>query len=126
MVGVSQTAFSPDANLTREQASTALTRVYKRATMPGWSFETDADFPLTFTRPAPFADDANISPWARESVYFMAANGVILGVGNNMFAPRAVTAAQKEAGYATATREQAVLMALRMFENLVDSETDQP
>ena len=118
MVGVSATEFAPNAILNREQAATALTRGFKRATIPGWTFETDREGLLQFTWPALFADDANISYWARESVYFMAANGIILGVGNNMFAPRAITAAEQAAGFATATREQALVIALRMVENL--------
>jgi len=118
MVGFSKTIFSPDTELTREQAATALTRVFKRATMLGWSFETDADYPLEFTQPEPFDDDKDISVWARESVYFMAANEIILGIGNNLFAPRAVTSVQQAAGYAIATREQAILLALRTIENM--------
>ena len=51
-------------------------------------------------------------------MYFMAANGIIQGVGSNMFAPRAATSAQQAAGYATATREQALAIAVRMAENL--------
>jgi hypothetical protein len=35
-----------------------------------------------------------------------------------MFSPRAVTTAQQAIGYATATREQALIIALRMVENL--------
>jgi len=116
MVGFSQTEFSPHTNLTREQAATVLTRVYKRATISEWSFETDSDHPLAYIRPAPFADDADISGWARDSVYFMTANGIILGVGYNVFAPRAVTSMQEAAGYALATREQAILLTLRMVE----------
>ena len=118
MVGVSDTNFSPHTKLTREQAATALTRVFKRSTMPGWTFETDRYYPLQFARPAPFADDANISSWAREGVYFMAAHDIIRGVGNNVFAPRAVTDAQRAAEYALATRQQAIAIALRMVINL--------
>ena len=118
MVGTSATEFTPDVLLTREQAATALTRVFKRSTMPGWSVATDGNYPLDYTMPALFADDAQISDWARGSVYFMAANGIIGGVGNNMFAPRAVTSEEQAMNYATATREQALLIALRMVENL--------
>jgi hypothetical protein len=118
MVGFSKTIFSPNTNLTREQAATALTRVFKRATMPGWSFETDANYSLLFKYPALFDDDEYISEWARESVYFMAANKIILGIGYNLFAPRAVTEVQQATGYAIATREQAILLALRMVENI--------
>jgi hypothetical protein len=118
MVGTSATAFAPDSLLTREQCATALTRVFKRSTIPGWTFATDREGLLTFRSPTPFADDRDISSWARESVYFMVANNIIQGVGDNMFAPRAVTPAQQAIGYAVATREQALVIALRMVENL--------
>ncbi|MCL2151361.1 MAG: S-layer homology domain-containing protein [Oscillospiraceae bacterium] len=126
MVGVSATEFSPDTELTREQAATALTRVFKGATIPGWTYETDSEFKLDFEQPELFDDDADISPWARESVYFMSANEIIRGIGNNLFAPRAVTSVQRATGYAIATREQAILMALRMVENLeIEQEIEQ-
>ena len=66
---------------------------------------------------AEFADDKDISDWAKDSVYFMAANGIIAGVGDNTFAPKAVTTEQQAAGYAQATREQALTIAVRMVEN---------
>ena len=101
MVGVSSTEFAPLRILDRETAATALTRVYKRAIFPGWSFVSDAYFPLSFVQPPRFADDADISLWARESVYFMVANEIIEGIGDNLFAPRAVTNAQQSSGYAS-------------------------
>ena len=118
MVGISATEFAPEELINREQAATALTRVFKRAMIPGWTFETDAQHPLKFDWPAAFSDDANISHWAREGVYFVAASGIMHGIGNNMFSPRAMTTAQQAAGYATATREGALIIALRMVENL--------
>jgi len=120
MVGVSATEFQPNTLLNREQAATALTRVLKRAYIPSWSFATDGNFTLNFTKPTPFADDANISSWAKESVYFMVDNSIILGVGENKFAPRAITTAEQAAGYASATREQALIIGLRLVENLKD------
>jgi hypothetical protein len=114
--GTSATTFSPNTLLNREQAATMLTRVYKAATLSGWTLATDADFPLDYTKPATFADDADISDFAKDSVYFMAANGIIAGTGNNMFSPKAVTDAQKAQGYAQATREQALVIAVRMVE----------
>ena len=119
MIGFSETEFMPDSLLNREQAATALTRVYKRTTIEGWSFAADADFSLSFARPAPFADDGDISDWARESVYFMASHRIILGIGGNRFVPRATTAAQEDAGVANTTREQAIAIALRLIENLL-------
>lgn len=117
-MGTSATTFSPNDLLNREQAATMLTRVFKKITIPGWSFEADGQYSLSYTKPAPFADDAQISDWAKDSVYFMAANGIIKGMGGNLFAPRNTTSAQLAAGYANATREQALIIAVRMVQNL--------
>lgn len=108
----------PDSLLTREQAATMLTRVFKKASIPGWTLETDSQFTLKYTKPLPFADDSNISTWAKDSVYFMAANGVLKGIGNNSFGPRPITAAEIRINHACATREQALLIAVRMLGNL--------
>ncbi len=116
--GVSETEFEPDTLLNREQAATMLTRTFKRATMNGWTIATDADFALTYEKPDVFADDADISDWAKDSVYFMVANGIINGVGDNKFAPKNITTEEEATGYANATREQALIIAVRMVENL--------
>ena len=106
MGGMSATTFEPNTLLNREQTAVALTRVFKRVTMPGWTLATDADFPFTFTWPPLFSDDSQMSPWARESIYFMAANGIMDGMGGNQFQPKT-----------NASREQAILIALRLVEN---------
>ena len=111
------TTFSPNALLNREQAATMLARVFKKVTMPGWSLATDGQYPLSYTKPAAFKDDGDISGWAKDFVYFMAANGIIQG-NEGKFMPKAVTPEQEAAGYAQATREQALLIAVRMVENL--------
>jgi S-layer homology domain. len=116
--GTSTTTYAPDALLNREQAATMLTRVFKKITLAGWTLATDGNFSLDYTKPAAFADDADISAWAKDSVYFMAANGIINGVGSNKFAPKNVTSADEANGYANATREQALLIAVRMVQNL--------
>ncbi len=116
--GTSATTYSPNDLLNREQAATMLTRVFKRVTLPGWTLSTDAQFTLPYEKPTPFADDKDISDWAKDSVYFMAANGIINGVGNNKFAPKNVTTEEQANGYANATREQALIIAVRMVENL--------
>ena len=118
MMGTSPTTFAPDMILNRETAATALTRVLKRAYIPGWTYDTDGQYALTFTMPAKFADDANISGWAYSSVYFMAANSIIKGMGNNKFAPRNITSAEMTSGYANNTREQALAIAVRIVDNL--------
>ena len=93
--GVTDTTFEPDSYLSREQAATMLARVYSlvenREPSPSYS--------------QLFNDDVNISEYARASVYFMSENGIISGIGENMFGPDD-----------TASREQAVVIAERMFE----------
>ncbi len=116
--GTSATTYSPNDLLNREQAATMLTRVFKRVTLPDWTLGTDSQFTLPFDMPTPFADDKDISDWAKDSVYFMAANGIINGIGNNKFAPKNVTTEEQAQGYANATREQALIIAVRMVENL--------
>ena len=116
--GTSATTYEPDALLNREQAAAMLTRVFKKVSLAGWTLATDSQFTLPYEKPALFADDADISDWAKDSVYFMVANGIINGVGNNKFAPKNVTSADEANGYANATREQALIIAVRMVENL--------
>jgi hypothetical protein len=124
MVGVSDDKFDPDTLLNREQAATALTRVLCRSYIPGWTLATSGNYTLNFTMPAKFADDAKISDWAKSSVYFMAAKGIISGTGSNMFSPRATTPAEVAVGYASATREQAIIIGMRLVDNLKDKPLD--
>lgn len=116
--GTTAVTFSPNDLLNREQAATMLTRVFKRITLAGWTLDTDSQFQLNYARPAAFADDASISDWAKDSVYFMVSNGIIQGVGNNLFAPKNITSHDEAIGYANATREQALAIAVRMVQNL--------
>jgi len=119
--GVSETEFAPNDSLTREQAATMLSRAF--GLYSGKDIVTagppSAKTPLYYMiqrskgdwseygGPTLFADDEFISDWAYYSVYFMNKNGIVKGVGDEMFAPQS-----------TLTREQAVLMALRLW-NLV-------
>ena len=116
--GIGDDLFAPDNLLNREQCATMLTRVFKRSTMPGWTLEKDRQFVLVYEQPSLFADDSEISDWARDSVYFMVYNHIINGVGDNRFAPRNTTTEQEAQGYANATREQALAIAVRMVHNL--------
>jgi len=61
-----------------------------------------------------FSDDNLISGYARDSVYFMAKNNIITGLGNNIFGPSPV--AGKDANYGKATREQTFKIAVAMIE----------
>lgn len=116
--GISATEFAPRAKLTRQEAATMLTRVYKAVKLPGWTLATDKQFKLDYKKPASFADDANIDDWAKDSVYFMVENGVIAGIGNNRFAPKNTTSEEESAGFANASREQALVISVRSFKNL--------
>lgn len=120
--GTDPTTFSPELPINREQAATMLARLYKKIALEGWTLETDEeykeDFRKQFEQPEAFSDDKNISGWAKDSVYFMKAKGIIGGVGGNRFAPRAVTDDEKKSGAAQTTREQAILIVRRMIEKL--------
>ena len=107
--GTSAAAFSPNDLLTREQAATMLTRAIKASYIPGWTLAEDGNYALNFTQPAKFADDGNINDWAKPSVYYANAKGIISGTGGNMFSPAD-----------SATREQALAIAVRMVDNLKD------
>ena len=116
--GVSATSFAPYTNINREQLATMLTRVYKALNLPGWTLATDDQYQLDYSGTTPFADDGDISAYAKPSVYFMVKNEVIKGTSPTTFSPRNVTAAQEAIGYANASREQALIMAVRMFQKL--------
>lgn len=116
--GTSLTTYDPDDLLTREQMATMLTRVYKKYVWADYSIEEDIRYPLQFTRGQKFVDDALISSYAYESVYFMAANHIINGMGDNRFAPRNMTSAESAAKYANATREQALILSSRTMDQL--------
>lgn len=112
--GVSEAVFDPDGYISREEAAVMLTRAYKCVFMPDWTLDTDAQFQLQYTKPALFADDAAISSWAKDSVYFMTANNILQGMGNGRFVPN--NAGQNTQDAANITREQALAVAARMYE----------
>ena len=124
--GTSDTEFSPNGFLVREEAATMLTRVYKKVTVADWSIDNDTE--LEFEKGEEFKDHNKISDWAVNSVYFMAANEIIKGVSDNFFAPKNTTDEEKEKGWANTTREQALLMAVRMtgleVTNIVEYDPD--
>jgi len=104
--GITATTYNPNGQLTRQDAATMMTRVAKKAYIPGWTLATDADYTLNFTQPVRFSDDSVINDYAKTSVYFMVAQGVINGTGNNKFSPSV-----------TASRQEALIIAVRMVEN---------
>lgn len=118
--GIGNGLFAPEAALTREQASTMLTRVYKAVYWEGWTLEEDTIYDryvLDTSGVTKFEDDSFISGYARDSVYFMAKNCIIAGLGNNIFGP--APRQDREANYGRATREQAFKIALSMIERFI-------
>jgi len=96
--------FSPDLNITREQLATMLCRVVKLNKFEDWISGDDSDFPLDISNTSKFSDDYQISAYANEAVYYMSKHGIIKGVDSSHFAP-----------LDTATKEQAILLALRIY-----------
>ena len=76
--GYTESNFIPDDPITREDLCTAL---YNFSMQYGVSFYADHE-------PTVFADDAEISSYARTAVYTMQAIGVIEGRENNLFVPK--------------------------------------
>lgn len=113
--GVTASTFDPHANITREDLATMLCRTIKKYSDPNWSLENDSEYYLDTSGVKKFADDDDISDYAKPSVYYMAKYGIVKGVDDTHFAPKNTNAWQEAIGYATATREQAILMSLRIY-----------
>ena len=95
--GMSATTFEPDTLITREQMATMMTRALAKA-----GVDTSVD--MAFVEK--FADDASFGKWYVESIYFMASNGIIKGVGDNKFDPQG-----------QASREASLLISVRSAES---------
>lgn len=95
--GVDATTFAPQQIITREQLATMLYRVITKAEAEGVAAKE------VQVAEAAFADDAAISDYAVESVYYMAQRGIIKGMDETTFAPQGV-----------ATKEQAILISNRI------------
>lgn len=118
VVGVGNNKYAPDQFISREQCAAMLTRVYKKVNWEGWTIKEDATYTkhsLDYKGVAPFADDANIFPNFKPSVYFMAKYKIIQ-VTNNLFVPKNTPTAEDAKNYTNATREQALLFSNRTFE----------
>ena len=77
--GVSETEFSPNANVTREQLAVMFANFMKQQ-----------GFTLNTTREANFTDSDKISPWAKESVEFMVKSGILNGRTDGSFDPKGI------------------------------------
>ncbi len=101
--------FLPDDLINREQCAAMLYRTLRTIAPEGeYSIAGISDFP----------DQKHISSWAVEGTKYMSKLGIIKGDNNGNFMPKAVTAAQKASGYGTATREAAILMSVRSYEQI--------
>ena len=96
--GTSETTFSPNDPVTREQLAAIL---YRYARSLGEGFAGAWTFPLDFT------DADRVSDYAREALCWMTMNGVITGMGDGALAPRD-----------NATRAQIAAIFLRFSEAL--------
>lgn len=76
--------FSPSATVTREQLATMLQRQIQ--VMGKSTAQSGA---------SAFADDRQISSWAKEAMYFCRSAGILSGVGNNLAAPKNPTTVEQ-------------------------------
>lgn len=107
--GTSATTFSPKTLINREQCATMLFQTIK-AIAPA------ADYSITGVKD--FPDQANISSWAVNATKYMSKLGIIKGDESGNFMPKATTTEQTAAGYGMATREAAIIMAVRIFDTV--------
>lgn len=94
--GITEDNFAPDSLVTREQAATMLSRIY-----------TKLGGELPAVGATTFDDDGSVSGWAKDAVAFMSDKEIVSGMGDNRFDPQG-----------SASIEQALSIALRMFKNL--------
>ena len=80
VTGVGDGKFDPDAKITREQMCLMLVNYIEKYL--GKTLEPEKDVTT-------FADDKDISDWAKDAVYKCARAGLVNGIGNNMLDPKA-------------------------------------
>lgn len=114
-VGISDTQFQPNTKINREQLATMLCRTIKKYKFDDWTYATDSKYYLDSEGTLKFEDDDEISDYAKQSVYYMVKMGIINGVDSTHFAPKNTTDQEEAMGYATATREQAIALSLRIY-----------
>ncbi len=94
--GTSETTFSPDTLISREQCATMLYRAIK-------AIAPNADYSIAGIED--FPDQAHISSWAVEGTKYMSKLGIILGNTKGEFMPKPLTKAHETSGYGMAARE---------------------
>ncbi|MHA6482780.1 glycoside hydrolase domain-containing protein [Paenibacillus sp. strain BS8-2] len=71
--------FAPHASITREEMAVMLKRAME------WQSKQALQSSMSHS----YSDDAQISPWAQEATQALAERGIMVGRGNNQFAPKA-------------------------------------
>ena len=100
--GVTATTFAPDTNINREQMAVIMANYAKKL---GY------DLPQTL-KAVTFADNANISSWAKDAVGAMQQAGILTGKANNRFNPKG-----------TAVRAEVATVLRRFVEIVIDPQT---
>ena len=100
--GVTATTFAPDTNINREQMAVIMANYAKKL---GY------DLPQTL-KAVTFADNAQISSWAKDAVRTMQQAGILAGKNGNKFDPKG-----------TATRAEVATVLRRFVEIVIDPQT---
>ena len=102
VTGVTATTFAPDTNINREQMAVIMANYAKKL---GY------DLPQTL-KAVTFADNAQISSWAKDAVRAMQQAGILAGKNGNQFDPKG-----------TATRAEVATVLRRFVEIVIDPQT---
>ena len=97
--GVTATTFAPDTNINREQMAVI---------MKNYAAKLGYDLPQTL-KAVTFADNAQISSWAKDAVKSMQQAGILAGKNENKFDPKG-----------TATRAEVATVLRRFVEIVID------
>jgi len=87
--GVGNNQFNPDALITRQDIAVMCMRTAMKETIPAYTIKEDGRYTIVFDDPPAFADENNISDYAKTAVHFMTAMDVIHGRGDGIFDPLA-------------------------------------
>ncbi|MBV1759232.1 MAG: S-layer homology domain-containing protein [Dethiosulfatibacter sp.] len=99
--GTGEGVFNPHGHVTREQMAVMLHRL----------MDSLGIYPITDMQYLDFADESDISEYAKSSIQLLYKVGVINGLGNQLIAPKS-----------HATHEEAIVMSARLFSEFEDFE----
>lgn len=93
--GVGEGRFAPEARVTRQEIAVMYERLLSALKIN----------PMVTSEYRAFADEEEIAPWAKSTMQLLNKLNIIAGVGGNKVAPQG-----------SVTREQAIIMSIRLFE----------